>query len=156
MAKYSKKIVKKITDLIKADSYTVAEICSLSGISESTFYEWQASKAEFSESLSRAREQFDEVIIKEAKNSLRKKVNGYEVDEKKTVYVNGKDGKAAIKEQTIIRKHFQPDTEAIKFVLTNKATDEYKNRQDVNGDVKFKGKINIINLGNGEPPAEAK
>lgn len=156
MAKYSKKIVKKITDLIKADSYTVAEICSLSGISESTFYEWQASKMEFSESLSRAREQFDEVIVKEAKNSLRKKVNGYEVDEKKTVYVNGKDGKAAIKEQTIIRKHFQPDTEAIKFVLTNKATDEYKNRQDVNGDVKFKGKINIINLGNGEPPAEAK
>ena len=84
---------------------------------------------EFTEAIARARDQFDELLVKEAKTSLRKKVNGYDVDEKKTVYVNGQDGKPVIKEQTTIKKHFQPDTSAIIFALTNKAPDEYKNRQ---------------------------
>ena len=129
MPKYSKSIVKRICDLVSSDSYTIAEICSMVRISERCFYDWQANNAEFADSIARARHQFDEVIVKEAKNSLRKKVNGYEVDEKKTVYINGKDGKPTIKEQTTIKKHFQPDTEAIKVVLFNKAPDEYKNRQ---------------------------
>ena len=129
MPKYSKKIVSRICDLISKDTYTIAEICATVRISERCFYDWQANNAEFADSIARARHQFDEVIVKEAKNSLRKKVNGYEVDEKKTVYINGKDGKPTIKEQTTIKKHFQPDTEAIKVVLFNKAQDEYKNRQ---------------------------
>jgi len=130
MAKYSKKITARICDLISKDTYTISEICSIVGIAECTFYDWKASKSEFSEAITRARDQFDEILVKEAKNSLRKKVNGYDVDEKKTVYVNDKDGKPKIKEQTTIKKHFQPDTEAIKFVLTNKAAEEYKNRQN--------------------------
>ncbi len=40
---------------------------------------------------------------------------------------NGKT-KPKIKEQVTIDKHYQPDTPAIIFVLTNKASDEYKNR----------------------------
>lgn len=130
MPKYNKKIVNQICSLVKKDNYTVAEICSAVGIAESTYFDWKANRPEFSESLTRARDQFDETLVQEAKNSLRKKVNGYEVDEKKTVYVNGKDGKPVIKEQTTIKKHFQPDTDAIKFVLTNKASEEYQNRQN--------------------------
>lgn len=130
MPKYNKKIVKRICDLLSKDSYTISEICSLTGISESTYYEWQANKPEFSENVTRAKDQFDELLVKEAKNSLRKKVLGYEVDEKKTVYTNGKDGKPVIKEQTTIKKHFQPDTAAIVFALTNKAPLEWKNRQN--------------------------
>ena len=113
MPKYSKKIVNRICDLISKDSYTVSEICENIGIAESTFYDWQANKVEFSESIKKARDKFDETLVKEAKNSLRKKVNGYEVDEKKTVYVDSKDGKPKIKEQTVIKKHIQPDTGAI-------------------------------------------
>jgi hypothetical protein len=128
--KYNKKVVDKICALISKDTYTIAEICATVRISERTYYEWQANIAEFAESIARARQQFDETIVNEAKNSLRKKVNGYEVDEKKTVYVNDADGRPKIKEQTTIKKHFQPDTEAIKFVLTNKASDEYQNRQN--------------------------
>lgn len=137
MPKYNKRIVKRICDLLSKDSYTVSEICSLSSISESTFYEWQATKPEFSEAVSRARFQFDELIVKEAKNSLRKKINGYEVEETKTVYTESKDidpvtGKPRpkIKEKTTVKKHFQPDTAAIVFALTNKASDEWKNRQN--------------------------
>ena len=145
MPKYSKKIVKRICELISEDSYTVSEICENIGIAESTFYDWQANKVEFSESIKKARDKFDETLVKEAKNSLRKKVNGYEVDEKKTVYVDSKDGKPKIKEQTVIKKHIQPDTGAIIFTLTNKASDEYKNR--LNNEVTGKdGKDLFANL----------
>lgn len=133
MAKYSKKIVKRITDLIKKDSYTIAEICANVGISERCFYEWQKQNAEFAENIARAREQFDEIIVKEAKESLRKLVNGYEVEEKTVVYIDSKgpDGqsKPKIKEQKVVKKHFQPNPHSIEFVLTNKSQGEYKNRQ---------------------------
>lgn len=129
MAKYGKKIVKRITDLIKADSYTIREICSLADINVDTFYDWMKNKPEFSEAVSRARDQFDEILVKEAKNSLRKLVNGYEVDEKKTVYVNDSEGKPKIKEQVSIRKHYQPNPQSVQFVLTNKTEGEYKNYQ---------------------------
>jgi len=130
MAKYNKKIVKRITDLIKKDSYTIAEICSLSGISDSTYYEWQASHSEFSENIQKARQEFDEILVKEAKKSLRKLITGYDIEEKKTVFTEGKDGKPKVKEQVTTKKHFQPNVAATIFALTNKASDEYKNRQN--------------------------
>ena len=129
MAKYNKKRVKHICDLISKDSYTIAEICASVGISESCFYNWQVNIVEFGEAIACARQKFDEILVKEAKNSLRKKVNGYDVSESKTVYTNNSDGKPKIKEKTTIKKHIQPDTVAILAVLTNKAPDEYKNRQ---------------------------
>jgi hypothetical protein len=128
--KYNKKIVKRICDLLSKDSYTIPEVCSLSDISETTYHEWKATKPEFAEAVARARDKFDEILVKEAKESLRKKVAGYEVEEVKTVYVNSLTGKPTIKEQTKVKKHFQPDTAAIQFVLTNKAPEEYKNRQN--------------------------
>lgn len=132
MAKYCKKIVKRITDLIEKDTYTIAEICSLSGIHHDSYYEWLKTKPEFAEAVSRARDQFDQILVKEAKNSLRKLVNGYEVEERKTVYVeNQKDsqGKPKIKEQVTTKKHFQPNPVSVQFVLTNKTNGEYKNYQ---------------------------
>lgn len=129
MAKYNKRIVKRITDLIRQDTFTIAEICTKVGISESCFYNWQSNNVEFGESIARAREQFDEILVQEAKNSLRKLVNGYEADEKKTVLVNGKDGKPEIKEQVTIKRHFQPNPMSVQFVLTNKTNGEYKNYQ---------------------------
>jgi transposase-like protein len=144
MAKYSKKIVNRICKLISSDTYTIAEICLTVGISERSFYTWKEEKSEFAEAIARAQDQFDEILVKEAKNSLRKKINGYTVDETKTLYVDSKEvdpvtrkPKAKIKEQTIIKKHFQPDTAAIVFALTNKASGEYQNR--VNNEVTGKG-----------------
>lgn len=133
--KYNKKLVKRITDLIKKDNYTIAEICAIVKISERCYYDWQKNNAEFAEAIACAKFDFDQIIVKEAKNSLRKKVNGYEAEESKTVYVDsGKpdangNTKPKIKERTVIKKHFQPDTEAIKVVLFNKTEGEYANRQ---------------------------
>lgn len=133
MAKYNKKITKRICDLIKKDSYTIAEICASVGISESCYYHWQETIVEFGESIARARDQFDEMLVKEAKNSLRKLVNGYEVEEKTTVFVDGKDGngnsKPKIKEQKVVKKFFQPNPSSVEYVLNNKASNEFKNRQ---------------------------
>lgn len=136
MAKYSKKRVAHICSLIKKDSYTIAEICSLSGITETTYYEWVNTKPEFSEQIEKAKEVYDQLLVSEAKKSLMKKVKGYTVKETKIVTVpsDKKDANGnplpKIKEQTTIDKHFQPDTGAIVFALTNKASDEYKNRQN--------------------------
>ena len=138
MAKYDGKIVNKIYDLLSSDTYTIAEVCEIVGISERCYYDWQKNNAEFAEIIARARFRFDEIIVKEAKNSLRKKVNGYEVEEKKRVFSN-----KILKEETIITKHFQPDTDAIKFVLTNKTASEYQNKQST--DIALKDIDNLKN-----------
>ena len=143
MAKYSRKIVEKICELVKSDSYTIPEICQQVGISESTFHEWKASKPEFSEALKIAEEEFLTLLAVEAKKSLLKKVRGYDVEETKTTYVDSgrknNEGKSIprVKEQIKITKHVQPDTVAIIFTLTNRFPDKWKNRQtsDVTGNI---------------------
>jgi len=135
MAKYSKKMVREICSLIKKDSYTVAEICSLTGISEETFYCWKREKPEFSEAIKKAGKKFDELLIAEAKKSLIKLLQGYTVQEKKTVTVDtGKksaDGKpiVKVKEHTVTDKHYQPNPTAIIFTLTNRDPENWKNKQ---------------------------
>jgi hypothetical protein len=155
MAKYSKKRVAHICSLIKKDSNTIAELCSLSGIAESTYYEWVESKPEFSEAIEKAKEAYDRLLVKEAKSSLMKKIRGYTVQETKTVMIDsgkpGPDGKTTpkIKERTVVDKTFQPDTTAIIFALTNKAPEEYKNRQSAELTGKD-GKDLFANLSNEE------
>ena len=146
MAKYDEQIINDICSLIKKDSYTISELCKEVGIAVSTYYEWLETKSEFSEAIQKAKYQFDEMMVKEARNSLRKLVKGYEVEEKKTVFTEGKDGKPKVKEQVSTKKHIQPNVGATIFLLTNKASDEFKNR--LNTDVTTKGmsfrKPNII------------
>ena len=135
MAKYTKKLVDQICSLIKKDCYTIAELCSLSGITRETYYAWLKSHPDFSDAVTRAREDYDQLVVKEAKNSLMKKIRGYTAQEIRTVMVDagkpGTDGKPLpkVKERTVIEKHIQPDIQAIIFTLTNKAPDEYKIRQ---------------------------
>lgn len=134
MAKYNAKRVNHICSLIKKDSYTIAEICSLTGITEATYYEWINKKPEFLDEIEKAKQAYDQMIVAEAKKSLVKKIKGYSVKETKVVTVPSAEKDSSgnplpmIKEQTTIDKHFQPDTGAIIFALTNKAPEEYKNR----------------------------
>lgn len=128
MPKYSAKKAKQICDLIKADSFTIAEICAKVGISESCYYNWQANIVEFGELIEKAKDDRMKFFAAEAKKSLLKKIQGYDADESKTVYVNDADGKPKIKERTTIKKHFQPDTAAIIFTLTNGEPENWKNK----------------------------
>jgi len=125
MAKYSKKIVDKICNLLKSNSYTIAEVCRIVAISERTFYEWQAKKVEFSECIKKAKEDRIQFFVAEAKKSLLKKVQGYTVDETKTVYVDsgkakpGEKPQPKVKEQIITEKHVSPSLDVIIHILTN-------------------------------------
>lgn len=132
MAKYNKDIVDKICKLIETDSFTDKEICEQVGICQDTYIEWKKTKAEFSESVKKAEENFLKTIASEAKKSLMKKIQGYTVQEKRTVYNNEVvkgQSKPKIKEQTITDKHYQPDTTAIIFALCNTDSDNFKNKQ---------------------------
>lgn len=126
---YSKKIVEDITRLIASDSYTIVEICKAVGIAETTFYDWKLKKPEFLKAVKKAEAARMAYFVVEAKKSLLKKIQGYSVDETKTVFVNDNKGKPIIKEKTVTSKYYQPDTISIIFTLTNGDPANWKNRQ---------------------------
>ena len=149
MAKYDKKIVEKICELISTDSYTIAEICKIVGIAESTYFEWQAKKPEFSESIKKAQHKFSELMVSEAKKSLVKMVKGYTLQETRTVSSdsgkkNDKGKKIVkVKEHVVIDKHFQPVPAAVFFTLTNRDPDNWKHRQEnsISGEIGIKSAL---------------
>lgn len=137
MSKYCEEIVTQICELIEKDSYTDKEICEKVDISRETFYSWKAEKPDFSDNIKRAEQKYLQFIVVEARKSLTKKIQGYTVQEKRTVYNSDlKEGKAVpkIKEQTITDKHYQPDTTAIIFALCNQDSDNFKNKTTIAGD----------------------
>lgn len=149
MAKYNKAMVEKICSLIKEDSFTIAEICQNVGINEDTFYTWKRNKNEFSEAIKKAQDEFNQLMLIEAKRSLMKLIKGYSVQEKKTITADtGKkddEGKpiVKVKEHAVIEKHIQPNTAAVIFTLTNLDPEHWKNRQnqEVSGEVSIKSDL---------------
>lgn len=131
MAKYSKKVVERIVELVKSDTYTIAEICQQVGVSPATFHRWQEEHEDFALAIEEAREARMQFFVQEAKKSLLKKIQGYEVTETKVVTVptKGDTSKPTIKEQTTMKKHIQPDTAAVIFTLTNGDPTRWRNRQ---------------------------
>lgn len=164
MARYSKQIVQDICSFIEKDSYTNAEICKMVNIAESTFYDWKAKKPEFSESIKKAEEVFNGVIVSEAKKSLVKLIRGYSAQDKKTVTADtGKkdeDGKpiVKVKEHSVTEKHYQPNTAAVIFALTNRDPENWKNKynNEMSGSVTVKSELESLsdeeldNIINGE------
>lgn len=160
MAKYNKKIVDNICSMISTDSYTIAEICEKVKISERTYYDWQSKNADFADSIKKAQDKFDEMLVVEAKKSLIKSVQGYTFDETKTVYVESKikdvdengnpipnsKPKPKIKEQTVIKKHIPPNPTLIIFTLVNRDSDNWKNRQEnkLSGEVGIKSSLEAL------------
>lgn len=136
MARYNKKIVNRICELIANDSFTIEEICADVQIHKSTYYDWLENKPDFSDAVETAKQKFNESLIPEAKKSLKKLVTGYTVTETKTVTADtGKKNEETgapivkIKEHTKIEKHIQPNFNAIAFALTNQDPDNWKIKQ---------------------------
>lgn len=135
MAKFSKKTVERIVGLIKSDTYTIAEICRQVGIAPKTYHQWVNDYPDFADAIEQAKDERMQAMVIEAKKSLMKKIQGYDVTETKVVTVPGtkKDEKGnpkpIIKEQTTTKKHIQADTAAIIFTLTNGDPEHWRNRQ---------------------------
>ena len=135
MAKFSKKTVERIVGLIKSDTYTIAEICRQVGITPKTYHQFLNDYPDFADAIEQAKDERMQAMVIEAKKSLMKKIQGYDVTETKVVTVPGtkKDEKGnpkpIIKEQTTTKKHIQADTAAIIFTLTNGDPEHWRNRQ---------------------------
>ena len=135
MAKFSKKTVERIVGLIKSDTYTIAEICRQVGITPKTYHQWVNDYPDFADAIEQAKDERMQAMVIEAKKSMMKKIQGYDVTETKVVTVPGtkKDEKGnpkpIIKEQTTTNKHIQADTAAIIFTLTNGDPEHWRNRQ---------------------------
>ena len=141
--KYTEETKQKIFDLFSTGEYIITEICPLVGISEATFHEWRANKPEFLELLKKANEKRLERYRVEARKSMLKKIQGYTIDEVRTTYIDdgiGEDGnrKPRIKEKTITKKHFQPDTGMIIFALTNTDAENFRNYHQIDHTTKGK------------------
>ena len=121
--------------MIRSDTYTITELCNNVGISRQTFYNWQNDNSEFAQAVEDASSELLDKMKVEAKKSLLKKIQGYEVTETKVVTIPSKqkdekgNPKPIIKEQTTTKKHIQADTAAIIFTLTNRDPEHWRNRQ---------------------------
>lgn len=135
MAKFNKKTVDMIVGLVKSDTYTIAEICRQVGITPKTYHQWVNDYPDFADAIEQAKAERMQAMVIEAKKSLMKKIQGYDVTETKVVTIPGKqkdekgNSKPIIKEQTTTKKHIQPDTAAIIFTLTNGDPEHWRNRQ---------------------------
>ena len=126
--KYTEELVSTICNMIEADTYTIDEICKKVGITTTTYFEWKNVKPEFSEAVKKAEAKRMESLAVDARNSLRKLVNGYVVTNTKTktrTLTNGKTEETT--EEEI--KHIEPNTAAVIFALTNSDPDNFKNKQ---------------------------
>lgn len=133
--KYNKKIAATIADLIRSDTYTVAEICAIAKITKPTFYKWQRDYPEFAQIVEEAKRDQMDVMVVGAKKSLLRKIQGMDVTETKVKAVpNGKRDfsghpEAQVKEVITTTRHIPPDTESLIFTLTNQDPAHWKNRQ---------------------------
>lgn len=135
MAKYAE-AAPKILELIEQGA-TYKDAAEQVGIGETTFYRWLEEKGEFRESVKRAKETGTLKAVAKVEATLLQLAIGYEYEDVRTEYgseLNQKTGKyePVIKKQVRTKKTVPPSTEAIKFYLTNKAPEEWKNRLEQN------------------------
>ena len=129
MTKCNPKILRKIIDLYKSDSYTIAEVCVNVGISERSYYNYQSQDAVFAETIEKAKQEFNDQMLVECRKSLVKLIKGYDYEEIKTITIAEKGNKPSIKEESITKKHMSPNLGAIIHFQTNRDPGEWKNRQ---------------------------
>lgn len=141
MSKYSKQLVKKIVNLIRSDSYTIPELCRLSGISESTYHSWKRTNLQFLQSIEGAKRDYDDKIVVAATRSLYKLIEGFYITEEKRIFDksrnHGTDGAISPDVKTVIlnTRYISPNLGAIIFVLTNRDPQNWRNtfRVEVTG-----------------------
>jgi transposase len=128
--------------------YSQKEACKKAGVAEGTFYRWMDEDKEFRELVRNAQ---DEVRISKAdvrmvEQSLLDVARGFEYEEVRTEYesrlvedeqTGKKEYKPVIKKQVRTQKRVVPNVEAIKFLLTNRDPEHWKNRIEsaMTGDV---------------------
>ena len=135
MAKYADAAPKILAAL--EQGHTNKEAAQIAGVNEDTFYSWMKEKPEFPEAVQRAKEAGRLNSIRDVESALLNLAKGAEWEDVRTEYaseLNPQTGKyePVIKKQVRVKKRVPANTEAIKFYLTNKAPEQWKNRIEQN------------------------
>lgn len=121
--------------------YSQKEACKKAGIAETTFYRWCEEEKEFRDMVRNAQDEarISKADVRAVEQSLLDVARGFEYEEVKTEYesrevlneqTGKKEFKPVIKKQVRTTKRFAPNIEAIKFLLTNRDPQNWKNRID--------------------------
>lgn len=130
------------TDVLNyiAQGYSQKEACAKAGIAEKTFYRWQDEDSQFRQLVRNAQDEarITKADVRAVEQSLLDIARGFEYEEVKTEYesrevideTGKKEFKPVIKKQVRTQKRVVPNVEAIKFLLTNRDPQNWKNRID--------------------------
>lgn len=121
--------------------YSQKEACKKAGIAETTFYRWCEEEKEFRDMVRNAQDEarISKADVRAVEQSLLDVAKGFEYEEVKTEYesrevideqTGKKVTKPVIKKQVRTTKRVTPNVEAIKFLLTNRDPQNWKNRID--------------------------
>ena len=152
------------------EGLTNKQAAEKAGINESTFYSWIADFEAFSKSVQRAREVGEKKSIQKVEQSLLDLALGFEYDEVATEYESRPNPDTTsqekyipvIKKQKRTKKRVVQSIEAIRFYLSNKCPEVWKNRTDGNinlGDIMQGLKITHVydkQKADGFPSSEAE
>ena len=147
MAKYQD-AAPKILELLE-QGLTNKQAAQRVGIDEATFYRWCDEKSNFYKSVQRAREIGEKRSIAKVEASLLELALGFEYEEVATEYESKPNPDEnsnekyipVIKKQKRTKKRVVQSIEAIRFYLSNKCPEVWKNRTD--------GNINLGDIMNG-------
>jgi len=142
MAKYSEKMAARIVALIETDMYTITEICRALRIGRATFYEWKENNSDFRRQIAAAEDRRDEELLKIARKSLKKKLEGYTTLEEQCYYEPARSNSSVmiLKKKVVKNKDVAPSLTAIKYVMER---EEKKKKERVE---KPENKPMIINV----------
>ena len=115
--KYSPEIVDKITQLIAHDSYTIEEVCKQVGIGRTTYFRWQEEKQDFRDSIKKAKDQINQSIYHDARNSIHKLINGFTYNETTKEQRTNKTGEITSTITRTTSKVVAPNVTAVIFAL---------------------------------------
>lgn len=143
-----------------SNGYSQTEAFTKAGIAKSTYYGWMEN-SDFLDAVHNAQEtaRINKADVRAVERSLLDIAKGFEYEEVKTEYesrevVDEKTGKKefkpVIKKQVRTKKFVTPNVEAIKFLLTNRDPDNWKNRVDTTQMGRIDTDINIIYRGKPE------
>jgi hypothetical protein len=150
MAKYTEAAPIILAELEKGA--TQKEAAEKACINIDTFYEWMKSKTEFSDAVRRAKENARLNAVASVERSLLELAQGFEYEEVRTEYEskhnpNSGQYEPVIKKQVRTKKRIVASVEAIKFFLTNKAPEEWKNRIEQTNLGNVQTNVNIRHIG---------
>jgi hypothetical protein len=129
--KYSLALARKIAECFASGEHTVADVCKQCDVSETSFYDWKATKPEFSEMLKKADEQRLAALGRMARSGLAKLLDVYEFEETTTEFGLDKEGKPRQKSRKVTKKQIMPNAAAIIYTLNNRAPEDWQQRKHV-------------------------